>query len=129
MPIIGAAFGKSITVDRAIAVAEQLGILSVPGDSVTLEIGQVPGERRRGKAVSFMPHDPRLDDHAPLTGARGCAQAGDPPPREATRPATSSGSTRPAATARPVDRKSTRLNSRHYCASRMPSSACKHKHK
>src|SRR3546814_2680085 len=52
MPIIGAAFGKSITVDRAIAVAEQLGILSVPGDSVTLEIGQVPGERRRGKAVS-----------------------------------------------------------------------------
>src|SRR3546814_6620179 len=25
----------------------------------------------------------------------------------------------------PVDRKSTRLNSSHYCASRMPSSACK----
>src|SRR3546814_10046438 len=28
-----------------------------------------------------------------------------------------------------VERKSTRLNSRHYCASRMPSSACKTKSK
>src|SRR3546814_9628382 len=27
----------------------------------------------------------------------------------------------------PIDRKSTRLNSSHYCASRMPSSACKKK--
>src|SRR3546814_9369306 len=29
----------------------------------------------------------------------------------------------------PGDRKSTRLNSSHQCASRMPSSACKKKHK
>src|SRR3546814_9778125 len=28
----------------------------------------------------------------------------------------------------PQDRKSTRLNSSHYCASRMPSSACKKKY-
>src|SRR3546814_8100957 len=36
----------------------------------------------------------------------------------------------PAGTPRPIveDRKSTRLNSSHYCESRMPSSACTKKH-
>src|SRR3546814_1288048 len=69
----------------------------------------------RHLAGAGLPHDPPFVDEAEPLGdflAIGLDVRGDPRPRQALERA---------------DRKSTRLNSSHYCAPRMPSSAGKKK--
>src|SRR3546814_9944774 len=53
---------------------EQAGVASIARHAVALEVGDMPGERRRAKLRALMPDHTGLDDDAPGIGRSAGAQ-------------------------------------------------------
>ena len=65
MPVIPASRRERVLVHRIRLGIEHPGFRSVPRHALTLQIGDVPGERRRAKARAVMPDHARLHHYAP----------------------------------------------------------------
>jgi hypothetical protein len=58
--------------------AEHVGLLAAAGDAVTLQVGDMRGERRRSEGAAPMADHPSLDDDAALGGEEPAAAEHSP---------------------------------------------------
>src|SRR3546814_4272257 len=74
MPVVLAALREGIAIGVVRAGIEQAGVASIARHAVALEVGDMPGERRRAKLRALMPDHTGLDDDAPGIGRSAGAQ-------------------------------------------------------
>jgi hypothetical protein len=67
MPVVSATLGEGGPIGRSTVAPEQFGILTVPGDTIALQIGNVASQRGSREAGPDVSDHPRLDQNAALT--------------------------------------------------------------
>src|SRR3546814_16536602 len=74
MTVVLAAQREGIAIGVVRAGIEQAGVASIARHAVALEVGDMPGERRRAKLRALMTDHTGLDDDAPGIGRSAGAQ-------------------------------------------------------
>src|SRR3546814_12443008 len=85
MPVVLAALREGIAIGVVRAGIEQAGVASIVRHAVALEVGDMPGARRRAKLRALMPDHTGLDDDAPGIGRSAGAQPRNAAPTMAPR--------------------------------------------
>src|SRR3546814_16451587 len=101
MTVVLAAQRDGIAIGVVRAGIEQAGVASIARHAVALEVGDLPGERRRAKLRALMPAHTGLDAHAPRTERRRvgkewgspCRCRWSPAPQQKNRPLMTHGKT------------------------------------
>jgi hypothetical protein len=65
MPVFRAALSERLLIRVVRGRVEQAGVLAIAGHAFALEIGDVPGERRRDELAAAVAHDAGHNDDAP----------------------------------------------------------------